>query len=105
MMDNNNLVKLINIMNYRIKGITPIDDIIKLFPIRTENLSIEIGNNIMVFKHMNKISRVYAENNNFLNIEVLKRIGQAYDIEVKGDDIIKVSIFSLQMKNLAGGLV
>ena len=100
---NNRLKELILVMNSHIQGTTTIEELKTYLPINDKNLTIKLENNILIFEHMNKISRLYITNHEVLNIEVLKRVGYAFGVTLKEDELIERTKFSLQMKNLAGG--
>lgn len=95
------LKNLIKICSSNMKGLTKIEDIDKLLPIKTEKLYIEKQERKIVIRNQEKIiGTVWESVGCYSNLEILKIITKEYNIEPKNERIISLMKYKYIIDNI-----
>ena len=97
---NDNLKKLITICNKNIKSFVKEKDLLQLLPISLDKIKICFSNGKIHFITNGKESHIWNKGKLYSGLEILRRIGYSYGIELENEDIFSVTKFSLEMEAL-----
>ena len=92
---------VIEICCKNIKGLTKIEDIDNLLPIKTNVLNIEkIGKKIVISNQNEILGNVWQEVGCYSNLNLLKAITKEYNIEPKNERILELMKYKYKIDNM-----
>ena len=95
------LFEVISICKNNMKGLTKVEDIDKLLPIKSEKVCImKDDRRIVVYNNERVIGTVWKEYGCYSNLELLKLITSEFGVEPKGERILELMKYKYLIDNL-----
>lgn len=87
------LKQLIKICNNNLKGCTKNESLDKYLPIKDDKIEIYLKDRILYIKSDKKIKKIYEHDGYFLNLEIMKEIGNLFAINLKSNKLLDLIKF------------
>lgn len=87
------LKQLIKICNNNLKGCIKNESLDKYLPIKDDKIEIYLKDRILYIKSDKKIKKIYEQDGYFLNLEIMKEIGNLFAINLKSNKLLDLIKF------------